>query len=279
MTPPVPLDNFPLIRSRDIEAVRNALARIYAEPKLTLERPDGKLDAAVNECRLNAVKLSYAGFGAALSVEFPAADYFVQLIALRGKGEIISRNTQVTMAAGSSATISPGAGFKANYCDEYEYIVLKIDQQALTKKLIAMTGTTIGEPLRTNPRVEFTRPAAKLLQQYLGVLIDTLGGAHLPLPAWWVSQTEQLLMAMFLHGHRHNYSHLLEQETADAAPWQVRRAEEYIEANWQRPITLEDLAEVTGVSALSLFRTYKRSRGISPLQYAMQVRVRRGSAR
>jgi len=279
MTPRGPLDNFPLIRSRDVEAVRAALTRVYAEPKLTLARPDGWFDATVNECQLNAVKLCYARFGAALSVEFPAAEYFVQLIALRGKGEVISRNAQVAMVAGSSAAVSPGAGFQANYSDDYEYLVLKIDQQALTRNLVAMTGAALGEPLRTDPQVELARPVAKLLQQYLAALVDTLSGAHRPLPAWWVAQTEQLLMTMFLCGHRHNYRHLLEQDAADAAPWQVRRAEEYIEANWQQPITLEDLAAVTGVSALSLFRTYKRSRGCSPLQYAMRVRAKHGSAR
>lgn len=84
---------------------------------------------------------------------------------------------------------------------------------------------------------------------------------------------------MFLCAHRHNYSHLLEENTADAAPWQVRKAEEYIDANWQQPITLKDLAEVTGVSALSLFRTYKRARGYSPLEYAMRVRSRHGGMR
>lgn len=271
-----PLDNFPLVRSHDIEAVRGALARVYAKPTLTLAQSGGKLDATVNECRLNAVRLCYAEFGAALSVEFPAANYFVQLIAMRGKGEVISRNAQVTMIAGSSATVSPGAGFKASYSNGYEYCVLKIDQQALTRKLVALTGAALGEPLRTDPRVEFARPVAKLLQDYLAVLIETLSGAHSPLPDWWVVQTEQLLMTMFLCGHRHNYSHLLEHDGADATPRQVRRAEEFIEANWRRPITLEDLAEVTGVSALSLFRTYKRSRGISPLQYATQLRARQG---
>ena len=43
MTPRGPLDNLPLIRSRDVEAVRAALTRVYAEPKLTLARPDGSM--------------------------------------------------------------------------------------------------------------------------------------------------------------------------------------------------------------------------------------------
>jgi transcriptional regulator GlxA family with amidase domain len=70
----------------------------------------------------------------------------------------------------------------------------------------------------------------------------------------------------------------LEQEAADAAPWQVRQAEEYIEANAGRAVTLEELAEATGVSTLSLFRTFKRSRGYSPLEFAERVRSKFGRA-
>jgi AraC-like DNA-binding protein len=68
------------------------------------------------------------------------------------------------------------------------------------------------------------------------------------------------------------YGHLLEREAPDCAPWQVRRAEDHIEANWQEGITLESLAEVTGVSGFSLFRAFRKSRGYSPFQYASQVR-------
>jgi AraC-like DNA-binding protein len=80
---------------------------------------------------------------------------------------------------------------------------------------------------------------------------------------------------MFLHANRHNYRHLLEQEPPGAAPSQVRRAEEYIAANWNRPIGLETLAAVTGVSASSLSRSFRKSRGYTPLQFAKQVRLRK----
>ena len=41
------------------------------------------------------------------------------------------------------------------------------------------------------------------------------------------------------------------------------------------PITLEDLAQVSGVSAFSLFRSFKGSRGLSPMEFVNQVRLRR----
>ena len=141
-----------------------------------------------------------------------------------------------------------------------------------------MTGAAIDEPLRMEPQLDMTLPVAKAFYQYIPVLVDTLSAAALPLPPWWVSQTEQLLMVMFLCSHRHNYSHLLDGNSPDAAPAQIRRVEEYIEANWQQPITLEDLAEVSGMSAFSLFRSFKTVRGYSPLEFVEQVRTRHGAS-
>jgi transcriptional regulator GlxA family with amidase domain len=55
----------------------------------------------------------------------------------------------------------------------------------------------------------------------------------------------------------------------------VRRAEDYVEAHWRQPITLEDLAKVTGVCAFDLFRSFKRSRGYSPMEFVHKVRFDR----
>ena len=83
-------------------------------------------------------------------------------------------------------------------------------------------------------------------------------------------------MTLMLCGHRHNYSYLLDEEVPDAAPRQVRLAEEYIEANAERGVTLEELAEVTGVSAFGLFGAFRKFRGYSPLEFVAQVRSGRG---
>lgn len=271
-----PLDNFPVIRTFDVEEARECLARIYVKPTLALPSSDSGIRAVVNECRLRNVRLVYSRFGAPIDLEFPPADYFVQMLPVGGTGELFSHQSTLPLFAGASATISPDSGYRVHYEADYEMLVLKIGKQALTAKLIAMTGAVVDEPLQVEPVFDATRPAAKILQQYVPVLVDTLSAAVAPLPPWWEEQTEQLLMTMFLHAHRHNYSHLMEDDAADAAGWQIRRVEEYIEAHWDRLVTLEGLAELVGVSAFSLFRSFKKVRGYSPLEYAEQVRAKKG---
>ncbi len=59
----------------------------------------------------------------------------------------------------------------------------------------------------------------------------------------------------------------------EAAFWQVRRAEAYIEANWEQPLTIEALALVAGVSARTLFHSFKKSRGYSPMDFVKRIRL------
>ena len=219
-----------------------------------------------------------ATFGASLGFEFPPVGMFCQLLPVRGRGETTTGKTSSQSSADAGAVISSDAPHLTQISADYEHLVLRINARALTEKLAAMTGATINEPLRMEPEQNFKHPAAQMLQKYLPLLVDTLSAVAPPFPDWWIAQTEQLLMTLFLCGHRHNYSRLLEEEPPDVGACQVRRAEEYIVANAQRAITLEELAGVTGVSAFSLFRTFRKSRGYSPFEFLWQVRSKRHRA-
>jgi transcriptional regulator GlxA family with amidase domain len=93
------------------------------------------------------------------------------------------------------------------------------------------------------------------------------------LPPQSLAQYEQSLIVCFLYAGRHNFSHLLEQRQPQPAPWQVRRAEEYIEANGELPLTLEALADVTESSGLAISDALQATRGVSPLVFLKQVRL------
>lgn len=102
--------------------------------------------------------------------------------------------------------------------------------------------------------------------------------AGVSLPPLILAELEQTLMVMFLHANRHNYSHLLHRDPLNADARHVRLTEEFIEASWSRPIHLEELATLTGLSIRSLFRSFRKSRGYSPWEFLKQVRLRHARA-
>lgn len=271
-----PLDKFPFIRSRDIDEVSEAIARVYGRPAIAPARGTKTIEARINRCRLPHTTLTYSSYGVGVGLDYPETEFFSLLVPIHGTGEMFCGQVAVALPTGAGAVVSAGMAHKANHGADYEHLILLIDARVLAEKLAAMTGAEINNPLRMTPQAGSAHPAAQMLKQYLPLLADTVSAADPPFPVWWVEQTEQLLMTLLLAGYQHNYSHLLEQDAADLSRLHVRQAEDYIEANAERAITLEELATLTGVSAFSLFRSFKKHRGYSPLEFLSQMRSRRG---
>jgi len=59
------------------------------------------------------------------------------------------------------------------------------------------------------------------------------------------------------------------------APWQTRRAKEFVEANLAETIRIEDLADVTRLSASYFSRAFRSDFGESPYAYVVHRRIER----
>ncbi len=267
------LDNFPLFRTRDAEEMCAALARVYAKPTVFLDARSKTVDVAVNHYQAKDIAIGYTRYGTAITAAYPENNFMFQSFPVRGRGEVTIGNTKRRLAAHHGMIVSPGQRFAIKLNANYEHFVLVINAPSLAAKLAALTGTTIKYPLSCNATADDKTPATDALRDHFFFLVDQLSTAVASLPSFVMAEFEQTLMVMFLHANRHNYSHLLEQGSPDSAPWQVRRAEEYVEANWLRPITLENLAEISGVSAFSLFRSFRKLRGYSPIEFVKRVRL------
>lgn len=58
-----------------------------------------------------------------------------------------------------------------------------------------------------------------------------------------------------------------------SAPWQVRRAEQWLEAHAAEPVRMEDLALALGVSLRTIQHAFRRSRGITPREFLKRCRL------
>ena len=275
MKPARPLDRFPLVQSQNADEVCAALARVYAKPTLHLEGSGKQIDATFNLYQMKDVGLGYTRYGMPISVVYPESDSTMQTLPIRGQGEATVDRVVGALDPHHGMTVSPGASVSVRLNANYEHFILLMNTRALVEKLRAITGASIDRRLSFHAMRDDTRPAAKALRDHFAFLVDKVSRSLAPLPKMMLAEFEQTLMVMFLHANQHNYSDLLAQASPDPAPQQVRRAEEYIEANWQHAVALEDLARASGVSALSLFRAFKKSRGYSPFEFANRVRLRR----
>ena len=63
--------------------------------------------------------------------------------------------------------------------------------------------------------------------------------------------------------------------SGDAEPRAVSRAEAYLRAHWDRPVSLSELSRAAGLSPFHLHRSFSRSVGLPPHAFQLQLRVDR----
>jgi transcriptional regulator GlxA family with amidase domain len=89
------------------------------------------------------------------------------------------------------------------------------------------------------------------------------------------AELERAVVMKFLMSHQHSYTDRLLRQPLSSTRSAVRIVEEFIEANWDKPIDIEAMSAIAKISARSLFRQFKKDRGYSPADFAKRIRLNR----
>ncbi len=277
---PRPLDRFGIIRTKDIDEMRSAVGRYFGENKLIASRDHKNFRARGNYLQLESLGLSFGSFGAAVEFHFPdfPIGYTVP-IAYSGSGEAITGGHRVSVGGERTAIYAPGKPLTLLYDDTFETINVQLDRKAVSRKLGSLLGFQPKPELEFEPVFDFQRPANAFWKRLIDFVITEADshGSNFPAATAMV-EMEQALLVTFVQSNPHNFSHLLNDTPRSAAPWQVRLVEEYVEANWDQPITIEALVAATHSSARSIFHAFREHRGYSPMAFAKMIRLRHARA-
>lgn len=184
----------------------------------------------------------------------------------KDQGEISGR-TAVLGLPGDHAIVERSAGV--------EMFTLRVKPAALIEKVSSIIGEKAPQRINFRRQANLERPELASMARTMKFLImehEALSGGGRSIV---LTELEQAVMVLMLFANRHDFERALERGQPNVAPWQVHRAEEYIKAHWDQPVTIEILAGVTGASARSLFQTFRDSRGYSPIAFAKKTRLLR----
>lgn len=81
------------------------------------------------------------------------------------------------------------------------------------------------------------------------------------------------LIMLVLESVPHAYSSWFERQAAGPAPFQIRRAIEFIDAHAAGPLTVQDVADAVGVGLRSLQEGFRRHKQMSPHDYIKLARL------
>lgn len=216
--------------------------------------------------QIGSVAVASGAWGPAWSVKAPfVQDRYVVSMAAAGGARGEHGGAPFAIVPGRSGVVySPGRGMRLDIGPGYQARTISISRAAMEAHVAALTGQPARGGIRFDAALDLEGGAGTVISGICSLLHDELerpGASALVIVA-----LREAFMTSLLTGLRHSASPLFEAPPARIAPRHVRRAEEYIEANAEKPITLADIAAASGVSARSLQVGFKEYRGITPME-------------
>lgn len=149
----------------------------------------------------------------------------------------------------------------------------RIDPKAVSAKLAALSGIAAPASISFHPCLDLNSGASRTFERTLHCLLKAIPDCSSPAASLVLAELEQALIVSLLSISRHTFSQLLERPSLHSASEQVRRVEDYLAVHWNEPLDIERIARLAGTSTRSLYRTFRRQRGYSPMEFLRQRRL------
>jgi AraC-like DNA-binding protein len=270
-----PLHRFEVINTRNPEEFAHQLAKHFGALDLDMKPDPERFEAHRSHVRFKNVGLIFGACTDAFQVRFPGVTMVKQQFVLSGSGRTTFGSNQYNINPGETVVVPAGVEMTHAYQARFQSFIFRAEAAALQAKLSAVTGMPISRPIAFVTPSNLKHPAVQRLRRLIDFMVSELDHGDEKLPAAALDEFEQMLLLAFLTANPHNFSDMLEREQPRPAPWQVRRVEEYITANWNRPITVEALAAAAGASTRSVFKAFRDARNCSPMAFVKSIRLQR----
>ena len=267
MDTPIPLEKWPALRTPSVDVAENALVSIYGARKFEVRKTDSRFYAHANYKALHDISFSFCSYTSPVTIGFPEAPFFRQAFSLKGAGNFSIGRRETQVSRQRADVVPAGVALTADFSAGFQQLLLRVNEAALVRKLSALIGAAPTRKIEFSDTFSGNTRSVDALHRLIAYVVSEIDGSPDALPAQAVVELEQAVLTTFLFSNSHNFSKLLDQKPSTLAPWQVRRTEEYIEANWQDAITIESIAEDIGASARSIFLSFSKARGYSPMAF------------
>lgn len=267
----LPLSGFGAFRGDSLDGVADGIEKMGAR-LLAGAKPAEPLEAVANCVNLPNGQLWFCSYGGPIELAFREADYYRLQIPIRGSGRTKLGNggAEISVAAEQGCVSSAAASI--DFGPRFQQLAWRVHHAAITRKLHARIDRPIVPALAFQPAVRFDAAAGQALLHTLRCLVHVLAAGTSP-QSLIVTELEQAMMAGLLSATQHGFRDALERAAKLASPSQVRRAEEFIAANCHRALSIDEIAQAVGTSVRSLYRSFRRQRSHSPMEFLKQCRL------
>ena len=268
-----PFDRSSVVHTRDVEEMRHAMLSVYGASAFEAAA-GGEFEARASFLRLGGIGVGFCGYDARASASFGESDFARVQFALRSSATTWIGPEAFGVDQSQVCITTPGRTSKIVFEPGLRQLILRVDKITLDNALTALLGARPRRTIAFHPAAPADHQRSLMMRE-LAMFVGRQFSSATPMPSLLRRELVSYAAVSFLMSYRNNFSEVLEQDGAAAAAHHVRRAEDYIEAHWNEPITVEQLAALTNVSVRSLYLAFERSRGYSPKAFVKMVRLRK----
>lgn len=265
-----------LFHSRDLDETRSSVGRVFKPHDLGVLGKRQQLDAFMDHLPLGNASINRLCYGADVSIEPDCLnDFLLVQMPLQGTAQIRCGDQKITSSPFRASVLSPTLPLHMRWQGQCDQLIVRLERAAIEAACSAQLGYALPQPIEFQLGMDLrTRHGAawRALVQFLATSAFSADARQHVLIA---KQVEALLIATLLSQHPHNYSQALVAPTQIPAPHYVRRAQEYILAHYDEPITIDTLARHAAISGRSLHKGFQQYVGTSPMGFLRLVRLQK----
>ncbi len=273
--------------SRDFDAIRAGVARIFKPHLLRLHDAGKNLQARMHHLRQGAVSFNRLEYGAEVEIDPDRLDdFFLVQIPVAGDAAILCGDRRFRSTPQAASLVSPTLPLHMRWHAGNAQVCVRFERELVERHCAAHLGHALDRPLEFEPELRLDGPAGRYFLRLVTLFAEETmlarrAGASLhplahPLANERVAaHMASALINALIYGQASNMSAALAVPAAAAAPAPhfVRRAEDYLRHHYAEAVTVEKLAAIAGVSVRTLFSGFRDFREVTPMTYLRRVRL------
>lgn len=265
-----------LVDTRSPEEAREEIGRIFCPHFLIpRDRHGAGFHAVHRSAGQPGCSLNFVSYGAEVEIDpGELGGFFLLQIPLAGSASVRCGTETALASPGRTASLlSPTLPTVMRWSDGCDKLIVLIERQAMQRQAEAIAGRAIGA-VEFGTAVDLTAATGRLLSGHVRLMLEAAEATPVVASDYLVRLGESLA-SLLLTALPHTQRTTLDRPAAPAGSATVRRAEEWIRANIDRPIAVADIAAAAGVGLRALQDGVRRERATTLTDMIETMRLER----
>lgn len=266
-----------VLRSADVDETREVVGAAFCPHTLELPDRSAPLAARYRSVQVGDIGVTVLDYGAPVHITTRGTgDVILVEIPLGGRSAVTAGGDTVDSDRSTGAVLSLRDPATIRRAAHSPQLIVRIERAALDEQMRLLTGAPVRTPLRFATRMDLTTAAARSWRRLVDLFrLEAEQDGILVRDQPALQQFRGLLLTQLLTLQPHNHSDALHGPTRAPVPRLVRRAADLITDHADEPLTVEDIAQATGMSVRALQQGFRQYLHSTPTEYLRDVRLER----